>query len=198
MARNKRKIALIGCGRWGKNILRDLIRLGCEVSVVDINPERLDFAKSQGATNIASDVNSMAAVDGIVIATPTSVHAQSIREVMERNVPIFCEKPLTHSAQKALEIVTTCPSPLFLMDKWRYHPAIDVLAQIAKNQKYGKVIGLSTERKQWGIPHKDVDPIWILAPHDISIALHIFGSIPKPKSAVADYHDNRPAGLSGF
>jgi predicted dehydrogenase len=72
------------------------------------------------------------------------------------------------------------------MDKWRYHPGIEALRDIARSREMGPVIGLSTWRLDWGSPHADVDAVWILAPHDLSIALEVLGHIPEPRAAVAE------------
>lgn len=194
----KKRMALIGCGRWGKNILRDLIDLGTDVTVVDINPERMSYALANGAEQAVIAVKELGEVDGVIIATPTSVHAEIVFAVCERGIPIFVEKPITPDAKTAKKILDVCRAPLFIMDKWRYHAGIEQLAEIASKQKYGKVFGLKTERLQWASPHKDVDSVWILAPHDVAIALHILQAIPKPVAAVSERHNGKIVGLKAI
>jgi predicted dehydrogenase len=72
------------------------------------------------------------------------------------------------------------------MHKWRYHPGIEALAGIAASRELGEIVGLRCTRIGWGNPHEDVDGIWLLAPHDISIGLEVLGHIPTPRCAVAE------------
>jgi predicted dehydrogenase len=72
------------------------------------------------------------------------------------------------------------------MHKWRYHPGIEALAGIAASGELGDVVGLRCTRIGWGNPHGDVDGIWLLAPHDISIGLEVLGHVPAPRCAVAE------------
>jgi predicted dehydrogenase len=83
------------------------------------------------------------------------------------------------------------------MDKWRYHHGVEALAAIARSGELGSVVGLRTTRIGWGNPH-EVDAIWILAPHDLSIGLEVLGALPRPRSAVADAHDGIATGLVGL
>jgi predicted dehydrogenase len=175
------KVGLVGCGKWGKFILRDLIDLGCEVSVVT----------STGR------VSELADVDGIVIATPTTTHGEITEQALEHGVPVFVEKPLTDNPDDAERIAEAAPDRVFVMDKWRYHPGVELLAEIARSGELGRVVGLRTTRIGWGNPH-DVDAVWILAPHDLAIALEIFGSVPSPRSAVAVSLDSSAEGLVGL
>jgi predicted dehydrogenase len=87
---------------------------------------------------------------------------------------------------------------VFVMDKWRYHPGVELLRDIARSGEFGAVVGLETVRTGWGNPHADVDGIWHLAPHDLSIVLEILGFIPEPRSARADRTDGAVAGIVGL
>jgi predicted dehydrogenase len=82
------------------------------------------------------------------------------------------------------------------MDKWRYHPGVIELAATAREQRLGPVARLITVRIGWGNPHDDVDPVWVLAPHDLSIALEVMGAVPRPRSAMAQMLDGEIVGLS--
>jgi predicted dehydrogenase len=191
-------IALIGCGRWGVHILRDLISLGCEVHVAATSQASRDFAIAGGATSFRDRVEDLPAVGGAVVAVPTVWHGEIIRRLMPRHVPIFVEKPMTPDAKEAKQLATELPDRLFVMDKWRYHPGVEALRDIARSGELGPVIGLSTWRLDWGSPHADVDAVWILAPHDLSIALEILGHIPAPRAAVAESSSHGLCSLSAI
>ena len=180
-------VALIGCGRWGAHILRDLISLGCEVHVAATSTVSRERAVAGGATSFRERVEDLPAVSGAVVAVPTVWHADIIRRLTPRDIPIFVEKPMTPDAEEARQLAVELPGRLFVMDKWRYHPGIEALRDIARSGELGPVIGLTTWRLDWGSPHADVDAVWILAPHDVSIALEILGHIPEPRAAVAEF-----------
>jgi predicted dehydrogenase len=195
--RERTRIGLVGCGAWGRHILRDLVSLGCEVTVVARSERTRATAESGSAARVVSSVAQLAAVDGVVVATPTNTHAEVTDELLSLGVPIFVEKPLADDADAAERLAAVAPDRLFVMDKWRYHPGVELLGEIARDGELGEVMGLRTTRVGWGNPHGDVDAIWILAPHDLSIGLEILGALPPAKAAVADSTDGVATGLIG-
>jgi predicted dehydrogenase len=177
-------VGLVGCGRWGVHILRDLRTLGCDVPVVTHSDESVARARDGGASVVVADVSELRDVDGIVVATPTSTHAEVAEAALEHGVPVFVEKPLCADAAQAARLSELGRDRLFVMDKWRYHAGVLELAAIARSGRLGSVLGLATRRVGWGQKHDDVDSAWILAPHDLTIALEILGLVPQPVSAV--------------
>jgi predicted dehydrogenase len=194
----RRSIGLIGCGRWGRNILRDLHTLGCAVTVVAPSDDSRRNAVEGGAAAMVDRIEALPAVDGIVVATPTATHAAVIEALLHRGIPIYCEKPLTPDRAAAARLAALAPDRLFVMDKWRYHPGIEALAAIARSGELGPVLGLRTTRVQWGNQHLDVDGIWVMAPHDLSIALEVLGALPAPRHAVGEVSDGVAVGLIGL
>ena len=181
------RLVLIGCGRWGRHILRDLLSLGAETAVVDPDPAARAHADARGARTFARLEDAPADVEGYVVATPTARHADVVERLLERGLPIFCEKPLCDAPERAREIAKHCPQGnLFVMEKWRHHPGVLALRALAVSGELGAVRGLRTTRVQWGHAHRDVDAIWTLAPHDLSIADTILGHVPAPRVAVAE------------
>jgi len=176
------RVALAGCGRWGRHILRDLVALGCEVPVVARSEASSERAREGGAAEIVADVASLEAVDGVVVATPTTTHAEVVDEALGLGVPVFVEKPLTADVESARRLVAAAPDRLFVMDKWRYHPGIRKLAEFAASGSLGRAHGLRTIRVQPDNRHAE-DATWVLAPHDLAIALEILGEVPRPVAA---------------
>ncbi|MBP9837744.1 MAG: Gfo/Idh/MocA family oxidoreductase [Proteobacteria bacterium] len=194
------EIGLIGCGRWGKFVLRDLLALNCKVSVVARSELSKENAKAGGATKIVSAIAELNNVDAFVVCSTTTTHYQVILEIINRfgNKPIFCEKPVASSLTEARDLENRAPDNIFVMDKWRYHPGILALKDIVDNNSLGKVVGIQTVRVAWGSPHLDVDSIWILMPHDLSIVLEILGYIPDVTSAVADFNEDQVYGVTAI
>lgn len=179
-------IGLIGCGNWGRHILRDLVSLGCRVSVVARSPASRALAENGGATTIVAHVDQMGPVEGLVIATPTVTHAEVISTVLDRGVPIFCEKPLCDGLEMARTLTARAGERLFVMDKWRYHPGVRTLGALARSGELGDLVGLRTRRLGWGNPHQDTDCAWHLLPHELAIGLEILGQVPEPRLAVVE------------
>ena len=190
------RIGLLGCGAWGKYILRDLTTLGCQTWVVARSTTSIENAKKYGATHIVGTTQDIPDnMDGYVIAVPTSVHADCIFQILDRNKPLFVEKPLTDSLEDAEKILSMASDRIFVMDKWRYHPAINALRSLINTGELGELNMIKIRRIGWGNPHEDVDPIWILLPHDLSIALHLLGTMPEITNAIG--HDPElPVGIS--
>lgn len=182
-------VGLVGCGNWGRHVLRDLIALGCEVPVVARSPESHARAEEGGAAVVVPEVEFLPRLDGLVVATATSSHADVLDRVLAFEIPVFCEKPLTVDPETATRLAAVAPDRLFVMDKWRYHPGVLELAAIAREGTLGAVSGLRTVRVDWGHPRDDVDPVWVLAPHDLAIAYEILGGESRPEAAVAQRRD---------
>jgi predicted dehydrogenase len=148
-------VSLIGCGRWGRNILRDLIALGCQVVVCDPDLNAREHARATGAGSSVASMDELSRMDelskgdGMVIATPVSTHAAVIRRALEFGIPIFVEKPLTCDIDSAREFARRAPGRLFVMDKWRYHPGIEELARIARTSELGAPLGMRLRQVGW-------------------------------------------------
>src|SRR5262245_47248432 len=88
----RRRVGLVGCGRWGRNILRDLASLGARVVVADPSEPARRAAIAGGALAAVPAADELPEVDGLVVATPASTHAAVIEPLLPRGVPVFVEK----------------------------------------------------------------------------------------------------------
>lgn len=190
-------VGLVGCGGWGQHILRDLRALGCAVTVVANGPATAQRAEAGGADRIVAAIDELRDVAGVVIATPAELHVAHIREVLPFGVPIFVEKPLADNESEAISIAALTIGRVFVMDKWRYHPGVEALAEVVRSRTYGRLLGIDTVRRGWSLSHEG-DAVWALAPHDLSIALEIAGALAAPLAAVAHRENGVLTGLQAL
>jgi predicted dehydrogenase len=188
-------VGLVGCGNWGAKILRDLRVLGCSVPVVARSTESVARAETIGAERIVDRVDSLGDVDGVVVATPTSIHAAVLDEVLELGVPVYVEKPMAVNTADADRLAGAAADRLFVMDKWRHHPGIEAMRDVAGGGELGETLGVHCTREAWGSPHRDVDSLWIHLPHDLAIGLELLGELPPAAAAVAEVTNAWPSGM---
>jgi predicted dehydrogenase len=179
------RIGLIGCGRWGRLILRDLLACRAEVHVVVPSEETQARASVLGAASTVTAIAALPPMDGYIVASPTITHAAIIAELLPTGRPIFTEKPMTADVVSARRLAAEAGDRLFVMDKWRYHPGVEAMRQEIAAGHAGEVLSIRMTRWGWGNPHDDVSALWILAPHDLSILQHLIGTIPPLRFAVA-------------
>ncbi len=190
------KIGLIGCGRWGQNLMQELLAAGASVYVVDISDTARDLAKASKATGVFATVDDLPEVDGYLIATPSSTHAEVARSVLGNDVPVIIEKPITLNLRETEKLLTQNDKQVFELHAWRYHPAIQKMSEMLQQKQLGKLHWLRTLRANWTSPSSDSDPIWALLPHNISIMLELLGELPTVRSAVAELCARKPVGIT--
>lgn len=193
-----KRIALFGCGLWGRNILRDLLSLECLVVVIDPAADGRRQAQAAGATAVLAAPGPLSDVDGLIVAAPAATHVDMVKDLLALEVPIFCEKPLSTDLAQAEELARMAGDRLFEMHVWRYHPGVEKLAELARSGALGSIRWLRSTRANWTSPRRDVDPIWTLAPHDLSIVLEILGRLPPARAALAEYAGGDPVGMVGM
>jgi len=193
-------VAVVGCGRWGVNVVRDLVALGSRVVAVDVSPAATAAAARAGAQATAPELDRAIAggVDGVVVATPTSTHAEVAAHALTAGVPVFVEKPLTDDVAAARALVDAGGTRLFVMHKWRYHPGIEALAAIAAAGRLGEPQGVISDRHGPAMPTADSDVVWLLAPHEVTIARAVLGSFSRSVDAVADVAGGHVHGIESI
>ncbi|MDQ6925277.1 MAG: Gfo/Idh/MocA family oxidoreductase, partial [Candidatus Eremiobacteraeota bacterium] len=177
------RIGLVGCGRWGANIARDLLAMGVQLEIAD------------PGTGAYASLHDLPACDAYVVATPSTSHAAVLEALLSHGKPIYCEKPLG-TKLRALEALPAAAHELvFVMDKWRYHPAIEELGRFVSGGTFGALCGVTTRRVDATHAHDDVDCTWILLPHELSIAREILGRAPVAVAASASFDRGEVVGL---
>lgn len=191
-------IGLIGCGIWGKLILRELLLLKVQVKIVDPNPETKDELLLIHPQLVVNTLEQLQSTDGIILASPSATHRRVLEQIIPWNLPIFVEKPLTTSLEDAKAVQQIAHKHLFMMHIWRYHAGIQLLGEMVRNTEIGKITALYTSRCNWTSPRTDTDSIWNLAPHDLTITLEILGFIPAPKAVTVEWHDGIARGMTAL
>jgi predicted dehydrogenase len=180
-----KNIALIGCGNWGKNILRDLLRCRCNVHVVDIDPAARHEAKNSGANTAHNSIDQLPECDGYVVAVTIPSLAPVTLSLLKFSKPVFVEKTLCLSKNDYLNLKNNSgANQIFVMHKWHYHPGIEMLRQLSKSEKIGEIKEIVTTRHAWVDDFHGGDVFWTQAVHDLTIIKYILGFIPNKIKAI--------------
>ena len=188
---------LAGCGRWGLLVLRDLRALGVSVVVADPSAQARAAAEALGVSTV-DRIEALPPVEALVVATPAVTHTEVVEALLPRGVPMLVEKPFTTDVGEAERLVAAGGDRLFVGHVWRYHPGVEMLGAMARSGEIGPIAGLKSTRANWTSPRTDVDSVWNLAPHDLTLAIEILGHIPTPRAAIAEVHDGHAVGLSAL
>jgi UDP-2-acetamido-3-amino-2,3-dideoxy-glucuronate N-acetyltransferase len=187
-ALEKPKVAAIGCGQWGKNIIRNLSQLGALSAVTDVASDvALQFSSLYAVpARRFEEVLEDEDIEAVAIATPAAFHAVHTRQALEAGKHVFVEKPLAMSVpdgQVLAKMARERQRVLMVGHVLRYHPAVRKLLQEVRSGRLGTVRHIYSRRLSLGRFRTEEDVLWSLAPHDISIILAIFGDLPQRVSA---------------
>ena len=180
-------VGLVGCGNWGRHILRDLVALGCEVPVVARSRESIARAEEGGAVTTVGVVRALPTLDAVVVATPTTTHAVVLEEVLQRDVPVFCEKPLTDDPEAAERLAARAPDTLFVMDKWRYQPGGERARCNRPRTPARARVGTADGAGRDGGIHMTTRIRSGCLPHTTRNGYEILGTFGEPESAVGQW-----------
>jgi predicted dehydrogenase len=180
------KTGLIGFGYWGPNLARVLHQSGkCEFAACcDIDPEKLSKIQHQySSVRCFSTPGELlrSDVDAVLIATPISTHYELALEALSCRKHVFVEKPLTDSADKAQHLVDVASSKglvLMVGHTFIYSPPVIKIKELIESGRMGDLFYISVARVNLGLYQKDVDVLWDLAVHDISILLYWLQELP--------------------
>lgn len=181
------KIAVIGCGYWGPNLVRNFIQSNkvSELICCDLDPKRLARMKALypmvSITNNYKELLDDSDLDAVAIATPVKTHYPLAKEFLLRGKHVYVEKPFTHSYETAYELVKLAEDNkkvLMVGHTFEYTAAVNKIKEIVESGELGRVLYMSCIRVNLGLFQPDINVVWDLAPHDISIILYITGEMP--------------------
>lgn len=193
-------IGVVGCGYWGPNLVRNFRSVpDCKVSTIcDANQDRLRHVKSlypdlDTETNYENLLNDTT-LDAIVVATPVRFHFGMAKSALLAGKHVFVEKPLASSVaecEELVEIARKAGLVLMVGHTFLYSPAVRKIKEIIDNGDLGTIRYISARRLNLGLFQKDINVAWDLAPHDISIILHIMGEVPHSLNCHGTAHITR-------
>jgi predicted dehydrogenase len=184
-------IGVVGCGYWGPKLIRNFQSLpGSDLRVVaDLSASRLAHIAGlyPGVkTTTSYEELLQSPVEGVAIATPVSTHFEMARQALLHDKHVLVEKPLTRSTEEAsalIELADQRGRALMVGHTFEYNPAVEYLRNYIASGKLGRVYYINCTRVNLGIFQKDINVIWDLAPHDVSILLYLLGMAPDRVSA---------------
>lgn len=181
------KIAVIGCGYWGPNLVRNFVQSNKLEGVIccDLDTKRLDRMKAlYPSVEVLTDYKKLLEredLDAVAIATPVKTHHPIAKDFLLHGKHVLVEKPFTHSFETALELIKLAEEKkLILMvdHTFEYTAAVNKIKTIIENGELGKILYISCVRVNLGLFQPDINVVWDLAPHDISTIIYIMGEIP--------------------
>lgn len=187
------RVGILGCGYWGSKHIRIMSStVGVsEVSVIDSDPKvcrRLRETFRNLRTFRSLEV-AIPHIDALVIATPPSTHASLGLAAIQAGKHVLIEKPLATSVAEARSLVTQAGRygvVLMVGHTFQYNPAVRELRRRIKLGDLGEILYIRSERLNLGLYQPDVDVVWDLAPHDISILNYLLNDAPATATAWGD------------
>jgi predicted dehydrogenase len=191
-----KKVAVIGAGYWGPNLIRNFRSHGV-VGVVacDVNPTRLaQVAKQSPGLECVSNYEEMlklADVDAVAIATPVRFHYPMAKAALQAGKHVLLEKPMAISSAQARELIELAETKklvLMVDHTFIYTGAVEKITQICRSSNFGDFYYIDSVRINLGLFQHDVNVIWDLATHDLSIVNHVLQRKPKVVRAIGQSH----------
>ena len=189
-------IGILGYGYWGPNLLRNFVNIGANVkSVADLSPQRLSTVKNHNpaintTTNIDEIINDKT-LDAVLIALPVFMHYEAAKKALNAGKHVLVEKPMTDSvntSEELMELAVKNNRVLMCDHTFLYTGAIKKMKQLIKDKHLGNLQYFDSVRINLGLFQSDVNVIWDLAPHDISILSYLSDIEPYGISATGYSH----------
>ena len=198
------KIACIGAGYWGKNLVRNFSNLGVLSWICDTSHERLtQLSAEYPSASYADSLDKILAdpeVAGVAIATPAETHGQCVRQALLAGKDVFVEKPLCLTVEEGQELVALASEKqrvLMVGHLLWYHPAVLKLKELVETGELGRIQYIYSNRLNFGKIRREENILWSFAPHDVSVILGLVGEMPDTMHAQGgNYLDDRIADVT--
>lgn len=182
------RVAVVGCGYWGPNLVRNFKSLpDCQLTdLCDVNTKRLHHLKSlypDLATYTSfDDMLNVPGIDAIVVATPVHLHHKLARQSLLAGKHTMIEKPMASTSKECDDLTTLARQKgltLMVGHTFLYSPNVRKVKDIISSGEIGDILYISSRRLNLGLFQKDINVVWDLAPHDISIIQYLMGELPN-------------------
>ncbi len=190
-------IGVVGCGYWGPNLVRNLRKIDhCTVKAIcDVNVGRLShvqglYPEVEAVTDYKHFLNGIG-LDAVVVATPVSQHYPLAKAALLAGKHTFIEKPMASSSAECEELVEIAKRNgvvLMVGHTFLYSFPIRKIKEIVDSGDIGEIRYINCRRLNLGLFQKDINVAWDLAPHDISIILHILNEFPSSVNCQGNAH----------
>jgi UDP-2-acetamido-3-amino-2,3-dideoxy-glucuronate N-acetyltransferase len=176
-------IAVIGCGYWGKNLVRNFAEIGALRAVVDADPAaaRREADKYSVAATTLEGALSDPGVAGVAVAAPAELHADIALRSFAAGKHVFVEKPIALSiadAEKMRAAADKAGRAVMVGHLLQYHPAFETLLGLVRKGELGRLLYAYSNRLSLGKFRTEENALWSFAPHDVSMLLSLFGEEP--------------------
>lgn len=191
------RVAVVGCGYWGKNLVRNFHELGSLASICDVEEsslQKLSSTYSVQTTRSFDELLANPAIQGIVIATPAAQHFDLAKKALSAGKDTFVEKPLALRVKEGQELVDLARRNeriLMVGHLLQYHPAVLELGRLIRSGDLGKIQYVYSNRLNLGKLRTVENILWSFAPHDISAILYLLGEEPTRVAAHGGGYLNR-------
>lgn len=204
-------VAVVGCGHWGKNIVRNVAELGALAAVSDVDLNRAEaFGAEYGVRSLSwSEVLSEPSVQGVMLASPAHLHAEMALEALAAGKHVYVEKPLALDLKDARAVIDAASKAglvLMVGHLLQYHPAFQKVKAMVRSGEIGKLRFITSHRMSLGKLRTEEDVLWSFSPHDISMILALAGEMPdkvegrggaflQPRWDFSDLYLSFPSGM---
>ncbi len=192
------KVGVVGCGYWGRNLVRNFQELGSLATVCDVDEARLREVGQDFSVKVTSNYRDLLAdshLQAIAIAAPAVQHYRLAKSALIAGKDVFVEKPLALRVEEGEELVELARRHsriLMVGHLLHYHPAISELRRLLQDGELGKVEYISSSRLNLGKLRTEEDILWSFAPHDISAILYLLDETPNRVVAQGASYLNHP------
>ncbi|MBW2066364.1 MAG: Gfo/Idh/MocA family oxidoreductase [Deltaproteobacteria bacterium] len=180
------KVAVVGAGYWGKNLVRNFHAIGNLAAICDSNGELLkDLERSYPGIRTTRSFQSIlddTSIDAIAMATPAEAHYEMVKQGLLAQKHVFVEKPLALDVREGIELNELAKRKqrvLMIGHLLHYHPAVIKLKQLVSEGELGKIQYIYSNRLNLGKIRREENILWSFAPHDISVILSLTGEMPE-------------------
>ena len=190
------KVAVVGAGYWGKNLLRNFSELGALYAICENDPNNPNLTPYSGAKLYTeySDTLSDSNVEAVAISAPAVMHYEMVKKAIESGKDVYVEKPLALTVKEGEELVRLAEDNnriLMVGHILQYHPAVIKLKELISTGQLGKIQYIYSNRLNIGKLRTEENILWSFAPHDISIILMLLEDDPIKVSAFGGDYLNK-------